>query len=45
MEIYVLGGHPKVRPSMTEQEYCLYYYCPCIRPVHTTCVESLYSNY
>ena len=22
MEIYVPGGHSKVRPSMTEQEYC-----------------------
>ena len=24
MEMYVLGGHSKVRPSMTEQKHCLY---------------------
>ena len=24
MEIYVPGGHPKVRPGMTEQKYFLY---------------------
>ena len=24
VEIYVPGGHPKVSPSMTEQEYFLY---------------------